>query len=215
MTGVEARHIKQLAMMRGWLEGAKFYAALEALELVQGLEKGTRKDGKTPKFHHQLSVARLLTTLSKEFMHTEDTITVAFFHDVLEDHSGLWSVEKLADRFGHRVAHAVWAISKKTDTVVKDYSVYFAEMTADPIASLVKLADRAHNLQTMQGVFTYEKQAAYVAEVERWFYPMIKQARRNFPRQYPAYENLKIILRIQCNLIQHIHEVTERVKDGL
>jgi len=62
-----------------------------------------------------------------------------------------------------------------------------------------------YNLQTMQGVFDYEKQAAYADEVDQWFYPMLKQARRNYPRQYPAYENLKIILRIQCDLIRHIH----------
>lgn len=33
---------------------------------------------------------------------------------------------------------------------------------------------------------------------------MIKRARHNFPRQYAAYENLKIILIIQYEIVFHL-----------
>ena len=72
------------------------------------------------------------------------------------------------------------------------------------IASITKLADRSHNLQTMPGVFTSEKQHAYLEEVETWFLPLGKTARRAFPRQFGAYENLKILLKCQCELINAI-----------
>ena len=203
---VADRHRKQLAVMRGWLEGKGYYVAAEALELVRGLEQGTRKDQQTPKFHHQLSVARLITTLEPHLLYPEETIAAAFLHDILEDHGDIWTVEKLKVRFGEHIADAVWRLSKKSNGMVKDFPRYFSDMTACAIASIVKLADRAHNLQTMQGVFSYEKQAAYMAEVADWFHPMIRQARRNFPRQYPAYENLKLFLLCQYRLIQFIHE---------
>lgn len=203
---VEARHMKQRAVMRGWLEGKGFYLAADALELVKGLELGTRKDQQTPKFHHQLSVARLISTLTPHMMFPEETVTAAFLHDILEDHGDEWTVERLKERFGPRIAEAVWALSKKSKGFTKTYEAYFAGMTACPIASLVKLADRAHNVQTMVGVFTVEKQRMYLEEVEQWFYPMIRQARRNFPRQYPAYENLKILLRCQMTLIKEVHQ---------
>ena len=48
---IQERHKKQLAVMRGFLEGRQFYIAAEALELVRGTENGTRKDGVTPKLH--------------------------------------------------------------------------------------------------------------------------------------------------------------------
>lgn len=64
---MKERHTKQLAVMRGWLEGRSFFSAARAMELVRNMEQGTRKDGKTPKFHHQLSVARLLATLLPHF----------------------------------------------------------------------------------------------------------------------------------------------------
>ena len=205
---VALRHIKQLAVMRGWLEGKGYYLAADALELVKGLEIGTRKDGETPKLHHQLSVTRLLTTLIPHLIYPEETITAAFLHDLIEDHGDVWNHDMVQVRFGKRVADAVWALSKKSKGMVKSYEACFAGMTDCPIASIVKLADRAHNLQTMPGVFTQAKQVEYLGEVDQWFFPMIRQARRNFPRQYPGYENLKILLRCQCRLIQHIHEAS-------
>jgi hypothetical protein len=65
--------------------------------------------------------------------------------------------------------------------------------------------DRAHNNQTMTTVFTPEKQRQYLDEVEKWFMPLCKAARRSFPVQFCAYENVKILLRSQRTLLQHIH----------
>ena len=200
VTEIEQRHAKQLAVMRGWLNGKGFYKAAEALEFVRVMEQGTRKDGMTPKFHHQLSIARLVATLEPHLALPEETITAAFLHDVLEDHSDSVSRELLEVRFGKIVADAVWKLSKKIGGITKSYDSYFAEMATCPIASIVKLADRAHNVQTMVGVFTVEKQKKYLSEVDLYFFPMSRQARRAFPRQYGAYENLKILLRCQVQL---------------
>ncbi len=208
------RHKKQLAVMRGWLEGRGFFIAMDALEMCRVLETGTRKDQQTPKFHHQLSVARLITTLAPHLIYPEATITVAFLHDLCEDHGELWPREAVEAKFGKQIGDAVWCITKKSAGMTKDYDRYFADMAGCPIASMVKLADRAHNLLTMQGVFTYEKQAAYVEEVGRWFHPMLKTARRAFPRQYPAYENLKIFLLSQVRLVRHIHAAAEASSRG-
>lgn len=201
-TEITARHIKQLAVMRGWLDGKGYFVAADALEFVRQMEQGFRKDFKTPKFHHQLSIARLICTLTPHLLFPEETIAAAFLHDVLEDHSDIVSREMLEMRFGKRIADAVWKLSKKVGGLTKSYDLYFAEMAQCPVASLVKLADRAHNLQTMPGVFTVEKQHKYLDEVDTYFFPMCKQARRQFPRQYGAYENLKILLRCQSGLIR-------------
>jgi len=215
---VQERHKKQLAVMRGWLEGKQFFVALEALEIVRNLELGLRKDGCTPKFHHQLSVARLVSTLTPHLIYPEDTIAAAFLHDILEDHGDSWSHQALTAKFGQRIADAVWKLTKKHNGVTKTYEAYFNEMTTCPIASIVKLADRAHNLQTMQGAFDTAKQEKYIKEVSDLFFPMIKQARRNFPKQYGAYENLKILLRCQTRLIEqglHAAATTESISDKL
>jgi len=99
------------------------------------------------------------------------------------------------------VGDAVWRLAKKSKGLPKEYDLYFSEMAVCPTASIVKPADRAHNIQTMQGVFTREKQVAYVQELDEWFFPMIKVARRRSPEQFAVCENLKILLRCQQELI--------------
>jgi (p)ppGpp synthase/HD superfamily hydrolase len=206
MSEIQTRHIKQLSVMRGWLGGRSYFKAASALEFVRQLEQGVRKDGMTPKFHHQLSIARLISTLGPHLLHVEDTICAAFLHDALEDHSDIITREMLELRFGKQVADAVWHLSKKCGGINKSYDTYFDEMSSDPIASMVKLADRAHNVQTMLDVFDIEKQKKYLSEVDTYFFPMCKKARRNFPQQYAGYENLKILLRCQTGLIRHMHQ---------
>jgi hypothetical protein len=70
------------------------------------------------------------------------------------------------------------------------------------VASIVKGADRVHNVNSMVGVFTKEKQARYAGEVEKYFLPMLKQARKNFPEQLDAYFNIMHMLRSQVNLLK-------------
>lgn len=72
MSDIVTRHQKQLATMRAWLDGRRYFKAIAALELMRSHEVGTRKDGLTPKAHHQLSIARLLSTLEPHFMYPND-----------------------------------------------------------------------------------------------------------------------------------------------
>jgi len=199
--GIKARHDKQRSKMGQFLHEYGYTLAADALAYAQELDLGeTRKDGETPSFHHQLSIARLLFTLRPHLRHPEETLAAAFLHDVMEDHSigGL----ELADRFGRQVTGAVWRLTKRWDGMAKPYDRYFGEMSGCPIASVVKLADRAHNIQTMIGVFDRPKQRMYLTEVTTWFFPLLRSARRQHPDQYDAYENLKILLRCQVTLLR-------------
>jgi (p)ppGpp synthase/HD superfamily hydrolase len=199
---IQEEHIKHLAVMRGWLDGRGYHVAADALEFVRRMESGTRKDGQTPKFDHQLSLTRYILTLVPHLQFPEETITAAFLHDALEDHGDVTQV-MLASRFGVQVANAVWTLTKKTPAgLIKSYDLYFDEIAQCPIASVVKPVDRAHNVQTMPGVFTPEKQRSYLEEVDTHFFPLLKKARRNFPRQFGAYENVKFLLRCQTELLR-------------
>ena len=88
-------------------------------------------------------------------------------------------------------------IEKKTDS-------YYNEIAEDPIPSVVKPADRMHNVQTMIGVFSVEKREAYIEETHHYVLPMLKKAKRSFPEQETVYENEKHILLSQIELIEHI-----------
>ena len=191
---------KQKIALRYWLLGAGFYKAAEALEFAASYHVGTRKDGVTPEFAHQIQIACHVRTLLPSLRHGEEAICVALLHDVRED----YDVEDTVIRatWGNLVADSVDAMTKEFRGVRRDDVTLFARMAVDPVASVVKPADRIHNQHTMVGVFTPSKMAEYVAETRELFLPMLKAAKRNFPDQEPVYENHKLVLSTQLNLLE-------------
>jgi len=192
--------------MRYWLLGRGFHLALRAMEFGAEHHTGTRKDGVTPEFDHQIHIAHYLRTLA-DLSHPQETIAVAFLHDVAEDYGV--DRETLTAKFGERVADAVWRMTKEFRGIRRSEEEVFEGIAQCPIASIAKAADRIHNFQSMVGVFKVEKQKEYIAEGERFFLPMIKKARRLFPEQEAGYENAKHMLRSQIALIRAVHSAAE------
>jgi (p)ppGpp synthase/HD superfamily hydrolase len=176
-----------------------YYETIEALEWAKTVHTGMRKDGVTPEFQHQLQIAHYVRTLHTSLIYPAETLTAVLYHDLKEDYPEL--TLELQSRCSDRVFNAVKLLDKNGKT----HEAYFHDLATDCIGSVAKGGDRIHNLQTMVGVFSPEKQLAYVEEVELHFLPMLKEARRRFPRQEPAYENIKHVLTTQVELIRSIH----------
>jgi len=215
-TVVEA-HKKRLLVLRHLFIGAGFYEALAALEFASAHHVGTRKDGVTPEFDHQIQIALHAFTLP-DLIYREETMATIMLHDVPEDYNvsstEVRSIFSNGD-FAVRVAEAVSLMTKTfrgrklyaEDEVQRSIGLpteaeFFDRMAESAIASIAKPCDRVHNLQSMVGVFSKQKQADYVEEVERLFLPMLKAAKRKHPRQTMAYENLKWTLTSQVSLIK-------------
>lgn len=203
---------KKLLTLRQQLVGARYFNALSALEFAMVYHTGTRKDGITPEFQHQIEIALFALTLP-DLMFREEVIATIILHDVREDYD-------ITDReirdlffkdaeFADRVSRAVENMTKVFRGVKKDEKALFEAMSQDPIASIAKGCDRMHNLQSMVGVFKLEKQKEYIREVYELFFPMLKKARRLFSHQVMAYENIKHILESQIQLIEAVHAATE------
>jgi (p)ppGpp synthase/HD superfamily hydrolase len=195
------RFEKAALSTRYFLYGTRMYKALEAMEFASKYHTKFRKDGTTPEFHHQISIVQYLRTFIDQLVLPEETFAVGFLHDVVEDYD--ISLEEIDKRFGSIIAKAVEVISKPDP-----YSneKYYRKIGENLIASIVKGADRINNVQTMTGVFNKEKQLAYLKEAQDYVLPMLKTARRKFPRQEPAYENAKFVLNSQIELIQEMHK---------
>ncbi len=194
---------KREISLRYWLQGGQYFKALHALEWAKRYHTGVRKDGVTPEIDHQISIAHYVRTLHTSLLHVEDTLITVLLHDVREDYGV--SDQEVEREFGTRVARAVDAVTKTFRGEKRDAQTLFDRMAQDPIASVVKGADRIHNLNSMVGVFSPEKQQAYMQEAEQFFFPMLKQARRLHPQQEPVYENIKHMLRSQVALIKAMH----------
>jgi len=191
--------------LKYFLLGKGYNLALEALQFAKQKHDGFRKDGITPEFCHQVEIALYLTTL-KGIREEENTLIVALLHDIIEDTDT--NRETIEARFGKSIADSVWAISKKVNGTAK-YAhenadlVYYDDCANDLRASIVKAADRIHNVNSMAGVFSTEKQVSYVNEVEHFFLPMIKKAEGLFPDQFFAYINAKHMLKSQVALVRN------------
>jgi len=185
--------------MRYWLYGKEYYTAVKAMEYASRYHTGMRKDGETPEFHHQLSIASYIRTLPN-LIYPERDFAVAFLHDVVEDYNV--SLSEIERRFDKDIAYSVRLMSKKVEGYEAKTESYYESMMDDPVSSIVKGADRIHNFQTMPEVFTTEKQLKYIEECENYIIPMLREARRKFPEQEPAYENIKHVLLSQIGLIK-------------
>lgn len=185
--------------LRYYFLGKGYFMAADALEFAGEYHDGKRKDGVTPEFQHQIEIAHYVRTLEASLMQPEPTLIACILHDVSEDYEV--SDNMIRMRYGATVADAVALLNKNGKTSEH----YFEQLAMNSIASVVKGADRINNLQSMVGVFTPEKQLRYIAEVEKYFLPMLKIARRSFARQEPVYENIKHVLTSQLELLKVIN----------
>lgn len=198
---------KLLQSFRYWILGMAeknedYYRVLDAIRIAEKYHKGRRKD-KSHEFSHQVSICSYLRTLHRYFSDPVKVFIVALLHDTIEDYEE--SVEEILKAFPEEYDLIV-RISKVRNGQKIPYTQYFGEMQECEVCSVVKLVDRIANISTMVGVFDYDKQTKYLQDLEDWFFPMLKYAKRKFPRQEPAYENMKSVLYMQKDLILKVRE---------
>lgn len=141
------------------IERVKSYNVEADLDLVRRAydfsakahEGQTRRSGE-PYFRHPLAVAGLLTHLKTDVT----AIVAGLLHDTLED--TLATPHELEQRFGKDVVHLVDGVTKIGKITFRNYEEKQAEnfrkmvlsMADDIRVVLIKLADRLHNMRTLE-----------------------------------------------------------------
>lgn len=186
-------HQKLLQTIRAQLtamakEDPEYADCVKALNFAENVHTGVRKDGKTPELYHQVSILAYLLTQHRNLEDPRSVYVAAILHDTTEDYPELEA--QVAAMFPKDIAN-INGLSKVRKGQLVPYSVYFGEMGHNAVTSVVKLVDRMHNVSTMPGVFKPEKMRKYIVEIQKYFLPMAKAARRNFPQQDAFYELAK------------------------
>ncbi|MCL2399249.1 MAG: bifunctional (p)ppGpp synthetase/guanosine-3',5'-bis(diphosphate) 3'-pyrophosphohydrolase [Defluviitaleaceae bacterium] len=122
-----------------------------------------RKSGE-PFMIHPLWVAVILAELRLD----TETIVAALLHDVAEDTQ--YTIEDIAVEFGDEVALLVDGVTKlkkfqytsKTDEMAENYRKMFFAMSKDIRIIIIKIADRLHNMRTLQ--YQSEKKQIEIAQ---------------------------------------------------
>lgn len=195
--------LKQKIAIRFWLLGKEYYKAVRAMDFAEGYHTGNRKDGQH-EFSHQISQANYCRVFCDFLDFPEETFCVIFLHDILEDYDV--THHQLFDLFGKIVADATLKMSKVVNGVKMPNDVYYSEMSTCPIASVCKGVDRLHNLMTMVGGFSPEKQVEYIKETLEFVVPLLKKGRRSFPKQDGVYHNIKYVMTNQVILYNALNK---------
>lgn len=134
----------------------------------------TRKSGE-PYIQHPLEVAYILANLQGG----PATLAAGFLHDVVEDTDV--TVEDIKQRFGEDVSFLVDSLTKiqrmklshrsESDFEAEDHRKIFLGMAKDVRVILVKLADRLHNMRTLDSL-SAERQKALSKETLDVFTPI-------------------------------------------
>ncbi|MBR1961563.1 MAG: bifunctional (p)ppGpp synthetase/guanosine-3',5'-bis(diphosphate) 3'-pyrophosphohydrolase [Alistipes sp.] len=162
-----------------------------------------RKTGE-PYIIHPIAVARIV---AEELELGANPVIAAFLHDVVEDTA--YTIEDIRERFGDDVAFLVGVVTKqKKDKYEKskqvdNYRQILASVQYDVRAILIKLADRLHNMRTLDSMRP-DKQLKIAGETDYFYAPLanrlglyhIKSELENLsfryrcPREYAKIEAL-------------------------
>ena len=144
-----------------------------AFEFAERAHAGqTRRSGEEF-IHHPLGVARICAELHLD----EQTIAAALMHDVVEDTDS--DLEELRTEFGPDVAQLVEGVTKLTritfqsreQAEAENYRKMIVAMAQDVRVILIKLADRLHNMRTIE-YQTKQKQAQKARETLEVYAPL-------------------------------------------
>ena len=136
-----------------YLPDAQIAEVRRAHEFGARMHKGQNRETGEPYIYHPLAVARILAEMRLD----ATTLIAAILHDVIEDTEV--RKEEIAQQFGGEVAALVDGVSKfqkiegMTGAERRAESVrkLLLAMAQDLRVILVKLADRLHNMRTLEG----------------------------------------------------------------
>ncbi|MEN9226752.1 MAG: bifunctional (p)ppGpp synthetase/guanosine-3',5'-bis(diphosphate) 3'-pyrophosphohydrolase [Thermostichus sp. HHBFW_bins_43] len=144
-----------------------------AFEFSYCLHQGQKRKSGDPYIAHPVAVAGLLRDLGGDAV----TVAAGFLHDIVEDTEV--TLEALETEFGPEVRLLVEGVTKlskfnfssKTEQQAENFRRMFVAMAKDIRVIVVKLADRLHNMRTLQ-YLAPSKQRQIAAETMEIFAPL-------------------------------------------
>ena len=223
------REDSQLTLaLKKYLKPSDIEQVWEAYRFGDAAHHGQMRKSGEPYITHPVSVALILAGLHLD----TQTIIAALLHDVVED-TGI-TKEEVSEKFGTQVAELVDGLSKldkiefqsATEAQAENFRKMLLAMSQDVRVILVKLADRLHNMQTLD-VMKPEKRRRIARETLEIYAPIANRLGLNeiyqeledlsFKNHYPMrYDVLsKAILAARGNRKEVVGKILEAVKQRL
>ncbi len=152
-TSVEALHEQLFDTIRKYHPSTDFTMIEDAFRLAEEAHKDQMRKSGEPYLVHPLCVAIILAELELD----KETIIAGLLHDVVEDTP--ITLDDIREQFNDEVASLIDGVTKlgklsyshdKMDIQAENLRKMFLAMAKDIRVILIKLADRLHNMRTLQ-----------------------------------------------------------------
>lgn len=148
-----------------------------AYEYAKKMHEGQKRASGEPYYTHPVEVASILADMRMD----EGTIVTAILHDTLEDTQATY--EDLKKKFGVEVADLVNGVSKLTriesQTIegkqAENFRKLLLAMSEDIRVLIVKLADRLHNMRTIDAIKSPDKRRRIALETLEIYAPLAER----------------------------------------
>lgn len=167
----------------------------KAYEYAKQLHEGQYRKSGEEYICHPVAVAEIVAGLELD----TDSICAALLHDTIEDCSDKIDLEKIKKEFGYQVAELVDGLTKlvqiriedKEDAHMESLRKMFLAMAKDVRVIFIKLADRLHNMRTLNAqpenkrrTIALETMHVYAPLAHRLGMQRIKQELENLALSY-------------------------------
>ena len=202
----------------------------KAYEFAAWAHKDARRKSGEPYIFHPIAVAIIV---AEEIGMGATSITSALLHDVVEDTE--YTVEYISQEYGPKVARVVKGLTKLSSIdfqnsiesiQAENYRKIVNTMSEDIRVILVKLADRLHNMRTLESM-VHHKQLKIASETVSFYAPLafrlglfaIKSELENLCLKYinpQVYESISLqINEIRDEKIKELEEFIVPIKEEL
>ncbi len=211
------------------------YLPAEEIEIVQrayafgaDAHQGQRRRSGEPYIAHPVAVASILADLKLD----GETLAAAILHDVIEDTPAV--KDEIAEKFGADIATLVDGVTKldqvqfrsREEAQAESFRKMLLAMTEDIRVILVKLADRLHNMRTLDAMPS-EKQRRIARETLEIYAPIANRLGINsikgeleqlgfmylYPFRFRVIE--KALKRAYGNQRQIVKKISDELNNGL
>jgi GTP pyrophosphokinase len=141
-----------LSERNDWSDDEKKFIT-KAVKYAQEKHKEQKRNNGEPYANHVISVGKILANLNMD----TDTIVAGILHDVLEDTET--TEDEMKKEFGDEITFLVKAVTKLPklkyqgeERYAESLRKFFVSIAEDVRVVVIKLADRLHNMQTLQYV---------------------------------------------------------------
>ena len=166
------------------IDNVKIYQTNEEIDLINKAinfakdahKEQFRKSGE-PYYFHPIEVAKILSEIKLD----NSSIACGLLHDTIEDTSA--TIEEIRENFGFEIANLVDGLTKINKYSLKINNLKFGEnyrklllaATQDLRVILIKLADRLHNMRTLDYLKDESKKIKIALETQEIFAPLAQR----------------------------------------